>query len=82
MISLVVILFRSYEMLIVVRVILTWVQADMHNPIVDLIYRLTEPILGPIRRLIHVDRMAFDISPLIVIFLLEVVERMLIRSIF
>ena len=49
--------------LIVVRALISWVNPDPYNAIVQFLYRTTEPILYPIRRVLPV--MAVDISPII-----------------
>lgn len=81
MISLILLLFRIYEVIIIIRVLFSWIQLDPYNPIVIWIYRLTEPVLYPIRQLIHAEKMGLDLSPLIVLFMMEILERVLIQSI-
>jgi len=78
-ITAIVLLFRCYELIIVARVILSWVKVDPRNPAVALVVKITEPVLEPVRRLLPTGRMAFDISPLIVIFALGFVERMILH---
>jgi YggT family protein len=80
MITVIVLLFRCYELIIVVRVILSWVKVDPRFPAVALILKITEPVLEPVRRLLPTGRMAFDISPLIVLFTLGFLERMILQA--
>jgi uncharacterized protein YggT (Ycf19 family) len=42
--------------------------------------KITEPVLEPVRRLLPTGRMAFDISPLIVLFTLGFLERMILQA--
>ncbi len=49
--------------LILIRALISWVSPDPFNPIVQFLYRMTEPILRPIRRLLPLT--AIDISPII-----------------
>ncbi|MFA5087554.1 MAG: YggT family protein [Candidatus Omnitrophota bacterium] len=49
--------------LILIRALISWVNPDPYNPIVQFLYRTTEPILAPIRRLL--PAMSIDISPII-----------------
>jgi YggT family protein len=70
-------IIRLYELIIVIRVVLSWVHADRGNPLIQWLDRLTEPVLGPVRRLLPLQTGGFDFSPLIVLFVLE-----LVRSIF
>ena len=80
--STIIILFRLYEMVIVVRVILSWVQANPANPIVRWLDRLTEPVLEPVRRLLPVQKAGFDFSPLIVLFILELIQQVIVQAMF
>ncbi len=61
--------------LILVRALSTWVPQiiDPRGPIAEFLYTTTEPILAPIRALM--PRMMFDFSPMIAIFLLQIVGR-------
>lgn len=61
-----------YTLLIVVRIVLSWV-TSASNKLTRLLSRLTDPILEPFRRLIPPLGM-FDLSPIIVLFLLHFVQ--------
>jgi YggT family protein len=61
-------LLAIYSLLIVVRIVFSWVMS-YSNPVLRFLIRVTEPILGPFRRIIPPLGM-FDISPIIVLFLL------------
>ncbi len=64
--------------LILVRALISWVNPDPFNPIVQFLYQVTEPILAPVRRLLPM--MAFDLSPLIVFFAIMFLQKFLIES--
>ena len=49
--------------LILIRALISWVSPDPYNPIVRFLYRATEPILEPIRRML--PPMGIDISPIL-----------------
>ncbi len=49
--------------LILVRALVSWVNPDPYNPIVQILTQTTEPILEPIRRFLPM--MGIDISPII-----------------
>ncbi|CUS34518.1 conserved hypothetical protein [Candidatus Nitrospira nitrosa] len=55
-----------YSWIIIARALISWVNPDPWNPIVQFLTRATEPILAPIRRRIGLG-MGMDLSPLIVI---------------
>ena len=55
---------------IFIRVLLSWFPIDPRNPLVTLLYDITEPILQPLRRVI--PRMGmFDLSPLVALLLIQ-----------
>ena len=63
---------------IFIRVIMSWFSPRPDNPIVVILYQITEPILGPLRRII--PRMGmFDFAPMAAIFLLYIIG-ILVRS--
>ncbi|MCA9406794.1 MAG: YggT family protein [Candidatus Omnitrophica bacterium] len=51
--------------LIIARALVSWVSPDPYNPIVQFLYRTTEPLLAPFRRFL--PRTAIDISPILAI---------------
>ena len=59
-------LFRLFDLLILARILLSWIQIDPYNPIVRFIFNVTEPILAPIRRALPSTGM-MDLSPLVAI---------------
>lgn len=52
-----------FSLVIIVGALLSWVSPDPHNPIVQTIYGITEPLLVPFRRLIP-NLGGLDISPI------------------
>jgi YggT family protein len=57
-------LLTVYKYVLLASVIISWVNADPYNPIVNFIYRVTDPLLRRIRR--HMpDTGALDLSPLV-----------------
>lgn len=65
-------LLGIYSWLIFARIIMSWVRVEPGTPVASIysvIFNLTEPVLGPLRRAIPPVRMgmaALDLSPLIV----------------
>jgi YggT family protein len=60
------------SLFIIARIIFSW-GASYHNPIMRFLFSVTEPVLGPFRRLIPTVGM-FDISPIIVLLLLQLLQ--------
>jgi YggT family protein len=72
-------LVSLYTLLIFVRIILSWFPMSPGGAlanVTNVLFRLTEPVLGPVRRVIP-SLGPFDISPIVVVFLLGIVQRML-----
>jgi YggT family protein len=64
-------------LLIVVRVILSWIPSvDYRHPLIGVIMRLTDPILQPIRRILPPVG-GFDFSPLVAILLLQLISQLI-----
>ena len=66
--------------LIVIRALLSWVNPDPSNPIVQFIERMTEPLLAPFRRLVPTHRMGIDISPLLALLFLYFLKIFLVQT--
>lgn len=62
------------------RVILSWINLSPQNPIVVLIYGITEPILAPIRRVLPSMGM-LDLSPMVALIVMMVIREVLVRLI-
>jgi len=64
--------------LIFVRALISWVNPDPFNPLVQFLMRATEPVLEPIRRLL--PQMGIDISPIIAFFIIRFLQIFLVPS--
>lgn len=63
-----------YKWVIIISALLSWVQPDPYNPIVQMLYRLTEPAYTIVRRYIPTVFGGMDMAPLILIFALQFLE--------
>lgn len=67
--------------LILIRALISWVNPDPSNPIVQFLLKATEPILAPIRRLLPLDfRLGIDISPIIAFMGIMFLRSFLVRT--
>jgi YggT family protein len=66
-------LLAFYALAIFLRILMSWFVSPM-NRLLHLMIRVTEPILGPARRIIPPLGM-FDISPIIVLLLLDLLQK-------
>lgn len=63
-----------YKWVIIISALLSWVQPDPYNPIVQMLYRLTEPAYALVRKYIPTVFGGMDMAPLILIFALQFIE--------
>ncbi len=65
---------------VIIAAVISWVNPDPRNPIVQFFYRSTEPILRPFRRLLPPRRTGgLDFSPLLVILAIIFIRMFLSR---
>jgi len=68
--------------LILIRALISWVNPDQYNPIVQFLYKTTEPLLYPIRKLLPFSlRFGIDISPIIAFLAIMFLKSFLVRTI-
>lgn len=68
--------------LILIRALISWVNPDPYNPIVQFLYKTTEPILYPIRKILPLSlRFGIDISPIIAFFAIMFLKSFLVRTV-
>jgi YggT family protein len=68
------------QWLVIIAAVISWVNPDPRNPIVQFLYRSTEPILRPFRRLRPPARTGgIDFSPLLVILAIIFIRTFLSR---
>ena len=68
-----------YKWVIIISALISWVRPDPYNPIVQMLYRLTEPAYSFVRRFIPTVFGGMDLAPLIVILVLIFLETFLGR---
>lgn len=67
--------------LILIRALISWVNPDPYNPIVQFLYKTTESILYPIRRFLPLGfRFGIDISPIIAFLAIIFLKSFLVRT--
>lgn len=74
------IILSFYMWVIIIRALVSWVNPDPYNPVVQFLYKVTEPVLYPIRRLMPVYNIGIDLSPLIVIVMIIFLKSFLVAS--
>ena len=75
-------LLTALYWLILVRALLSWVNPDPFNPIVQFLGKVPEPILAPIRKVLPpAFRFGIDISPIIAFLGIMFLRSFLVRTI-
>ncbi|NCP09681.1 YggT family protein [bacterium] len=69
-----------YMWIIIARAVISWVSPDPYNPIVRFLIRVTEPVLGRIRRLIPINLGGMDFSPIIALLAIIFLQSFLVKS--
>ncbi len=68
--------------LVLIRALISWVNPDPNNQIVQFLYKTTEPILYPIRRMLPFSlRFGIDISPIIAFLAIMFLKSFLVNTI-
>lgn len=65
------------NIIIIIRVLLSWLAPYTHNDFTDVIYAVTEPILRPFRMVFPVGYSKIDISPILAYVALNLVRKLL-----
>jgi YggT family protein len=73
----IIIIIRIYEIILLLRIILSWIQPNPNNKYLGWIYIVTEPILAPIRKILPLSFGSIDFSPIVVFIILDVFKRIL-----
>ena len=71
-------LLDLYLIALFARIILSWFPLQPGGAMASVftfLYQITEPVLGPVRRIIPPIGMGLDISPIIVIFGIQILSR-------
>lgn len=79
MAALINLIIMALWLLILARVLMSWVRVDPYSPLARTIYELTEPILAPVRNLLP-PMGGFDFSPIIVLIGIQLIGQILISA--
>ena len=74
--------FRLLYILIIIRVFMSWVPNLRYTTIGNIIVTLTDPILGPVKRMMDKSPlgggMMLDFSPVIALFILDIIQMIIL----
>jgi YggT family protein len=73
------ILFFILQFAIIIRALMSWFNPSPENPVARIVYEITEPVLAPLRRIVPRIGM-IDITPIVAILLMQVIESVLVST--
>jgi YggT family protein len=74
------IVLSLYMWILIARAIVSWIRLDPRNPIIQLLYGLTEPVLSRIRRVLRLPRTQIDFTPVIALLILWFLNNFLVPT--
>lgn len=75
------IVFTIYIWIIIFRAILSWIRIPSLYPVAVILYKLTEPVLKPLRKLVPPYKVGgLDISPMIAVILILFLDSFIVKS--
>ena len=74
------IVLQLYMWIIIIRALLSWVNPDPYNPIVQFLYSITEPVLYRVRQLIPMSGIGIDFAPIIVLLAIVFLQSFVVQS--
>jgi YggT family protein len=78
LVSAVNLIFWLLQLLVLARVVLSWVPVYRYHPVGRFIYNATEPMLRPLRSVVRVGGGGIDFAPLILLLLLWAAPRIIV----
>lgn len=81
LVTLFITIISLYKWVIIISALLSWVQPDPYNPIVQMLNRLTEPAYTMVKKFIPTVFGGMDMAPLILIFTIQFLE-IFVQSLF
>ena len=69
-----------YMWIIIARALLSWVNPDPYNPIVQFLHSITEPVMYRVRKAIPMPGMGLDLSPILIILAIIFLQTFLVGS--
>lgn len=79
LINVVTFLFDLWSFALLARVFLSWFNVSPYHPAVQVLHKVTDPILVPLRRVVPPIGMV-DITPVVAFILVQLVERMVVAA--
>ncbi len=72
-------IIQAYIWVIIIAALISWVRPDPYNPIVQVLYRLTNPVYFFVKKYVPTVVGGVDLAPVIVVFALQFFDMFFIR---
>ncbi|MDO7252846.1 YggT family protein [Helicobacter cappadocius] len=69
-----------YTWVVIIATLITWVRPDPNNPIVVILYKLTNPVFTRIKSKIPLVYSGIDFTPVFVVLVLQFIDMALVDS--
>jgi YggT family protein len=76
------IVLNLYMWLIIIRALVSWFSPDLYNPFYQFLIRITEPVLGYIRRILPMRAAGMDLSPIVALLAIIFLQTFLVQSLY
>ena len=71
-------IFSMVYLLLMIRILMSWIPHNRFHPLVSILYQCTDPILRPFQN-IFPSSMGFDLSPILAFLFLGVLKSVLLQ---
>ena len=75
-------IFQILYLCLIARVILSWIDHNPHNEIIQWIYKISDPMIRPIQQILPPMRIGIDISPILAFMALGFIKNLLFRILY
>lgn len=72
-------LFTLLAFAIIARALVSWLPVDRYHPVIRILDQITEPILAPLRRYIPPIGGMMDITPIVALILIQILQAIVHR---
>ncbi len=73
---------NAYIWIVIISALISFVQPNPYNPLVQMLYRLTNPVYALVRRFVPTIIGGIDVAPMIVILVLTFLDLFLVKLLF
>jgi len=74
------IILSIYMWVIIIRAVVSWVNPDPFNPIIRVLYQITEPVLWRMRKILPLQFGGIDFSPFLLVLVIIFLQQFLVNS--